>query len=66
MSSGNKGPEIKDVYFRRFVIPIVLTILVLCGAAVIIVTPPGSSVKWDSFKTVFGGNSSIASNLNAL
>jgi hypothetical protein len=45
--------ELSDVYFRRFVIPIVLTILFLCGAAVVLVTPPGSSVKWDSFETVF-------------
>ena len=59
----SKDPEIKDVYFIRFVIPIILTILILAGAAVIIVTPPGSAVKWDSFKTVFG--SSAASNLNA-
>ena len=59
----SKDPEIKDVYFRRFVIPIVLTMLVLLGAAVIIVTPPGSAVKWDSFKTVFGAP--VASNLNA-
>jgi hypothetical protein len=50
----SKEPEIKDVYFRRFVVPIVLTILFLVGAAVIIVTPPGSAVKWDTFKTVFG------------
>ena len=48
--------ELSDVYFRRLFIPIILTILVLCGAAVIIATPPGTAVKWDSFNTVFGAN----------
>lgn len=47
--------EISDVYFRRLVIPIILSILVLAGIAVVLFTPPGSSVNWDSFNTVFGG-----------
>ena len=46
------GAEIKDVYFRRFLIPIVVTLLILCGIAVILATPPGTPVKWDTFKTV--------------
>ena len=44
--------EIKDVYFRRFMIPIVVTILILCGVAVIIATPPGTPVKWNTFDSV--------------
>lgn len=49
-------PELKDIYFRRFVVPIVITVLLLCGIAVIIATPPGTSVKWDTFNTVFGSS----------
>lgn len=52
-------PEIKDVYFRRFVVPIVITILLLCGAAVIIATPPGSPVSWETFNTVFQNKNPI-------
>jgi len=44
--------EVKDVYFRRFVVPIVITILLLCGAAVVIATPPGTPVAWSTFNTV--------------
>ena len=47
--------EVSDVYFRRFLIPIVITILVMCGVAVIIATPPGTPVKWDTFSSAFGG-----------
>ena len=48
-------PEIKDVYFRRFLIPIVITILVFCLIAVIIGTPAGTPVRWDTFSTAMGG-----------
>jgi hypothetical protein len=47
-------PEIKDVYFRRFVVPIVITLLILLGIAVIIATPPGSTVDWAAMSSVFG------------
>jgi hypothetical protein len=47
--------EISDVYFRRLVIPIIITILIMCGIAVIIATPPGTPVKWDTFSSAFGG-----------
>ena len=46
--------EVKDVYFRRFIVPIVITILLLCGAAVVIATPPGTPVAWSTFNTVMG------------
>jgi hypothetical protein len=45
----NREPEIKDSYFRRLFIPIVITILVLCGIAVIIATPPGTPVEWNTY-----------------
>lgn len=47
--------EISDTYFRRFFIPIVATILVMCGISVIIATPPGTPVKWNAFSSAFGG-----------
>jgi hypothetical protein len=46
-------PEIKDVYFRRFVVPIVITLLILLGIAVIIATPPGSTVNFAAMNSVF-------------
>ena len=46
--------EIKDTYFRRFIMPIIISLLVLCGAFVIIATPPGTPVKWDTYGTAFG------------
>ena len=46
--------EIKDVYFRRFIMPIVVSLLVLCGAMVIIATPPGTPAQWDTYGSAFG------------
>jgi hypothetical protein len=42
--------EINDTYFRRFLIPIVASILIMCGIAVIIATPPGTPVNWGAFE----------------
>lgn len=41
--------EIKDVYFRRFFVPFIISILLLCAIAVIILTPPGTPVIWQTF-----------------
>lgn len=46
--------EIKDVYFRRFLVPLVITLLILAGAACIIADVPGSKVDLNSYGTVFG------------
>ena len=46
--------EIKDVYFRRFLVPLVITLLILAGAACIIADVPGTKVEFDSYGTVFG------------
>lgn len=46
--------ELNDEYYRRLFIPIVITILIFCGIFVIIATPPGSPVKWDTYTSVFG------------
>lgn len=42
------GFELKETYFRRFFIPIVISILILCGIGVIVMTPIGTEVKWDT------------------
>ena len=44
--------EIKDVYFRRAFIPIVVTILILMGIFVIIVAVPDTALEWETYSTV--------------
>jgi hypothetical protein len=46
--------EINDTYFRRFLVPIVISVLVLCAAAVIISTPPGTPLAWNTANTAMG------------
>ncbi len=41
--------EIKDTYFRKFIVPIVISTVILIGIAVIITTPPGTPAQWDTF-----------------
>jgi hypothetical protein len=53
-------PVINDVYFRRFFVPLIVSILVLCGIAVVISTPPGTGVKWDGFAMAFGDTAKAA------
>jgi hypothetical protein len=52
----NKGgePAIKDIFFRRFFVPLIVSILILFGIVTVISTPPGTGVKWDTFSTAFG------------
>lgn len=47
--------EVKDVYFRRFLVPIIISVLVFCLVAVIITTPPGTPVQWNTFSSAMGG-----------
>jgi len=49
-----KDPLIKDIYFRRFFVPLIISLLILCGIVVIVSTPPGTGIKWDTFATAFG------------
>ena len=49
-------PEINDVYFRKFLIPLLLTIVALLGAAAMIATPPGTPLKWDTFSSALGSS----------
>jgi hypothetical protein len=45
----NRDPQINDAYFRRLFIPIVITLLLLCGIAVILSTPPGTPMEWNTY-----------------
>jgi hypothetical protein len=47
-------PVIKDVFFRRFFVPLIVSVLILCGVVTVISTPPGTGVKWDTFASAFG------------
>ena len=46
--------EIQDTYFRRFFVPIVVSILILCGVAAVIVVPPGTNADWPTSATALG------------
>jgi hypothetical protein len=48
-----KEPEINDMYFQRFFVPTIITLLILCGIAVLIATPSGTPAPWSNFSTVF-------------
>lgn len=50
-------PEIKDTYFRRFLVPIIISLLIFAAIAVVIATPSGTKVNWESFSSVLGGAS---------
>ena len=49
-------PVINDVYFRKFLIPLSLTIVVFLGAVAMIATPPGTPLKWDTFSSALGSS----------
>lgn len=46
--------EIQDTYFRRFFVPIIITILIFCGAAVVVFVAPGTPVNMPTFSTALG------------
>jgi hypothetical protein len=50
----SNATTVSDTYFRRLFVPIVVTILILCGLVVLMLTPPGMEVKWDVFNTAYG------------
>jgi hypothetical protein len=47
--------EIQDTYFRRFFVPIIISILIFCGIATLIVVPPGTQVNWALKATALKG-----------
>jgi hypothetical protein len=46
--------EIKDVYFRRFLVPIIICILIFFMVYVIISSSPTGDVDWATFNSVYG------------
>lgn len=46
--------EIKDVYFRRFLVPIVISILILAAVVCVVTDTPGTAASWNTGATVFG------------
>lgn len=46
--------ELRDTYFRRLFVPVVISILALCLVATIVVMSPGIPVKWETSSTVLG------------
>jgi hypothetical protein len=46
--------ELKDVYFRRFLVPIIVTLLILCGIVVIIGNVPGTPAPAAAFNQIAG------------
>ena len=51
-----KRKEIDDVYFGRFFVPLVISILAIAGVFVIIAAQPGTAVEWNKTTSVFGNN----------
>lgn len=54
MDRNKQRGTIDDTFFRRFLVPIVISILVIAGIFVIIAAPPGTDVSWKSQSSVFG------------
>ena len=52
----NSRNEIDDTYFRRFLVPLVISILVIAGIFVVITAQPGTAVGWNKTSSVFGNN----------
>ncbi len=50
----DKRKNIDDTYFRRFFVPLVISILVIAGVFVIIAAQPGTAVDWNKTSSVFG------------
>lgn len=49
-----KRNDIDDTYFRRFFVPLVISILVIAGIFVVIAAAPGTNVEWNKTSSVFG------------
>jgi hypothetical protein len=46
--------QIDDTYFRRFLVPLVISLLVIAGIFVIIAAQPGTAVEWNKTQSVLG------------
>ena len=58
----DKRQGIDDTYFRRFFVPLVISILVIAGAFVVIAAQPGTPVDWNKTSSVFGNGNASAMN----
>ena len=52
-------PEIKDTYFTRFFVPVMISMLVMFLVFAIISTPSGTQIQWDTFTTAFSNSARI-------
>ena len=50
------GVEIKDVYFRRFLVPLVIALLIIAGIFCIVFDSPGAKAEWNTSNTVYGAH----------
>lgn len=50
----NQRKTIDDTYFRRFFVPIIISLLVIAGVFVIIAAPPGTPADWKTTTSVLG------------
>jgi hypothetical protein len=50
-----RGFVLKDTYFRRVFVPLVLAILIFASIAVIVTSSPDGASDWSTYSTVFGG-----------
>jgi len=62
MDRNKQRGVIDDTFFRRFLVPIVISILVIAGIFVIIAAPPGTAVPWKSQSSIFGNTVNNAMN----
>jgi len=45
--------EIKDTYYRRFFVPLIITTLILIGIVCIITHVPGTAPRWNTSWSVY-------------
>lgn len=50
----DRPAEIKDVYFRRFLVPVIIATLIFAAVLVIINSTPGAKPEWETYGSVFG------------
>jgi len=56
----DKDHTVKTTYFYRFYVPLMVSMLLLFAIGVIIVTPPGTKIKWDGYPSAFNQSIRVA------
>ena len=59
--NASQRKTIDDTYFRRFFVPLVISVLVIAGVFVIVTASPGTPVAWKTSSSIFGD---IGNNMN--